>query len=63
MALDILSNMANTTLYIVVWSSNERDVKILKVRNVRSDGLVYEDVQIWSETGLVQKFNEILTRA
>lgn len=60
MALELLRKMAKTTLYIVVWSNNERDVKMLKVADVTSKGLVYESTQIWSETNLVQNFKEIL---
>jgi hypothetical protein len=58
--LDILRKMAKTTLYVVVWSNKERDVKILKVADVTPKGLVYESTQIWPEADLVQNFKEIL---
>ena len=58
--LDILRKELSASLYIVIWSSDERIVKLHKLREVTESALDYESTELLTDKQLVPRFGRIV---
>ena len=58
--LDILREQLNVSLYIVIWSSDERIVKLHKLWDVKESALDYESTELLTDKQLVPRFGRIV---
>jgi len=58
--LDILGQRLQVPLYIVIWSSDEKIVKLHEVKSVEDDALEFKATDILTIDQLVDKFNEVV---
>jgi hypothetical protein len=59
-ALDILRKQLGVSLYIVIWSSGERVVKLHKLRDVTESALDYESTELLTSKQLIPRFGRIV---
>jgi len=59
-ALDILRKQLGVSLYIVIWSSDERIVKLHKLREVTESALDYESTELLTDKQLMPRFGRIV---
>ena len=58
MAFNILNNQLKTEMYIILWHSDERIVKVIKVKSITKDGLKYEYDKLVKDIELTAFFVE-----
>lgn len=58
--LDILRKQLDIPLYIIIWSSDEKIVKLHKLRDVTGRGLDYESTELLNKKELVRRMNQIV---
>ena len=58
--LDILRKQLSVSLYIVIWSSDERVVKLHKLREVTESALDYESTELLADKQLIPRFGRIV---
>lgn len=58
--LDILRKQLNVSLYIVIWSSDERVVKLHKLRDVTESALDYASTELLPDKQLIPRFGRIV---
>ncbi len=57
--LDILRQSLNVPLYVVVWSSDEKIVKLHEVQNVTDNALKFRSTELLTIEQLISKFSQI----